>query len=406
MVSDYLKEEQGFSPRDVIEEASRCLLCLDAPCSENCPAGTDPAKFIRSVRFKNIDGAAQTVRENNILAGICARVCPTEKYCEKACSRTGIDKPIDIAKIQRYLTDYEECMGMKILEKEEPNGQKIAIIGSGPSGLTAGANLALRGFDVTIYERFSKAGGYLRYGIPEYRLPNKVVDNEIQKIADLGVKFVFNCQVGKDISLAELKKNNDALILASGFNQGKMLDMFKDNKHVKLAVDFLKEVKEKKGKIRVPQNALVIGGGDVAMDVSTTLKKLGCVNVTDCVYETFAEFKASKKELEGTRKEGVTILDGYVPVSITKGGVVTFKHRVIKSQLKIKAPLIILAVGQVANLEGLDISLDDCLSNSQIKGTNIFVAGDLAVGDKTVVYAVRTGKNVCKEVMSYLGGKR
>ena len=156
----------------------------------------------------------------------------------------------------------------------------------------------------------------------------------------------------------------------------------------------------------VPDVGGLLAYGDVAMDVSTTLKKLGCVNVTDCVYETFAEFKASKKELEGTRKEGVTILDGYVPVSITKGGVVTFKHRVIKSQLKIKAPLIILAVGQVANLEGLDITLDDCLSNSQIKGTNVFVAGDLAVGDKTVVYAVRTGKNVCKEVMSYLGGKR
>ena len=406
MTNDYLMEEKGYTPRDVMEEVTRCLLCLDAPCSSSCPAGTDPAKFIRSVRFKNIEGACETVRENNILAGICARVCPTEKYCEKACSRTGIDKPINIGMVQRYITDYEACTKKVILKPEKPNGKKIAVIGSGPSGLTAAGNLALKGFDVTVYERLSKAGGYLRYGIPEYRLPNKVVDEEVKRIADLGVKFVFNTRIGSDITLDSLKKNNDAVILATGFADGKMLDMFKDNKHVKLAIDFLKEVKEKKGKVKVPSSAIVVGGGDVAMDVSTTLKKLGCANVTDCAYEEFKEFRASKKELETTRELGVTLLDGYIPVKVTKGGQVTFNHRVINASIKVKAPLIVLAIGQVANFEGLNVSFDDLKNNYNIKGTNLFFAGDIANGDKTVVYSVKTGKEVTKEVMSYLGGKR
>ncbi len=406
-MTDYLKEEDGYTPRDVFEEARRCLLCLDAPCSQSCPAGTDPAKFIRSVRFKNVEGAAQTIRENNILAGICARVCPTEKYCEKACSRTGIDKPIDIAKIQRYVTDYEACTHMQFLECEKPNGKKVAIVGAGPAGLTAAGNLALRGFSVDVYEKMPKAGGYLRYGIPEYRLPNSVVDEEIKRIEDLKVNFIFNQTLGKDFTLDELKKKYDAVVVALGFSKGKMLPMFEDNSHVKLAVDFLKEVKEKKGKVKAPKSAIVIGGGDVAMDVSTTLKKLGCPNVTDVAYEEFAEFRASKKELDETRKAGVTIVDGYVPVKITKSGQVTFAHRVIKSELKIKAPLVILAVGQAIDLEGLNLTLDDLNSKDyHVKNTNVFVAGDIAYGEKTVVYAVRTGKEVTKEIIKFLGGAK
>ena len=404
-MSEYLKEKPGYTPRDVMEEATRCLLCLDAPCSQSCPAGTDPAKFIRSVRFKNIEGAVHTVRENNILGGICARVCPTEKYCQEACSRTGIDKPIDIGMIQRYITDYEACTHMQVLEREKPNGKKVAIIGAGPSGLTAAGNLALRGYDVTVYEKNAKAGGYLRYGIPEYRLPNKIVEEEIKRIENLGVKFVFNTRVGMDVLVDDLKKKNDAVILAVGFAKGKMLEMFEDNKKVKLAVDFLKNVKEKKGKVKVPESAIVIGGGDVAMDAATTLKKLGCKNVTDCAYEEFSEFRASLAELELTRKEGVTILDGYIPVAATKSGVVTFKHRVINSQLKIKAPLIVLAIGQVSDFDGLNVKAEDLTNkNYQIKGTNVFYAGDIAPGDKTVVYSVKTGKEVTLAVMDYLKG--
>lgn len=391
MENNYIKEEKGYNLLEVIEEASRCLLCLDAPCSKACPAGTDPAKFIRSVRFKNIEGAADTVRTNNILAGVCARVCPTEKYCQKGCSRSGIDKPIEIGKIQRFLTDYEECSKMNILTKEKTNGYKVAVIGSGPAGLTSAANLALRGYQVTVFERFSKAGGYLRYGIPEYRLPNKVLDQEIKKISDLGVEFVFNKNIDKQ-ELDKIQKEFSATILSTGFSKGKTLEIFKDNKKVQLAVDFLKKVKDKKGNVKVPDNAIVIGGGDVAMDVSTTLKKLGCNNVTDVVYEEFKEFRASKEELLLAQKMGVTIIDGYVPLKATKAGVVTFKHRHLDALLKIKAPLIILAIGQEAALD-------------EFKGHNLILAGDIADGDKTVVYAVKSGKEAALKVINMLGGK-
>lgn len=396
--------ECGYSPRLVMEEASRCLLCHDAPCSSSCPAGTDPAKFIRSVRFKNFKGAAETVRVNNILGGICARVCPTERYCQQGCSRSGIDKPIDIGRIQRYITDFEDATKMKILEKAPSNGKKVAVIGSGPAGLASAGYLALAGCEVKVYEKEAKAGGYLRYGIPEYRLPSQVVDNEVKRIKSLGVEIITNHPVD---SLEELKKENDAVVVAVGHSKGKMLPIFQGKRFVKLAVDFLHQVKKKKGEVKLPDNVLVIGGGDVAMDVVTTLKLLGVKQVTDVVYETFEEFKASRKELEGAQKEGVSIIDGYVPVSL-KGKTVKFTHRYIQSELKIKADLIILAVGQFteAGLLGLDVKKTQEVeeTNNRVKD-NVFVAGDIAHGEKTVVYAVRSAKEVAYAVKKYLGVK-
>ena len=147
--------QQGYTMDTVMEEAQRCLLCLDAPCSAACPAGTDPARFIRSVRFRNLKGAAETIRENNAIGGVCARVCPTERYCQQACSRCGIDRPIDIGGIQRFVTDFEETVGMEILKTGAANGKKIGIIGSGPSGLQAAAALLGLGYEVHIYEKSS-----------------------------------------------------------------------------------------------------------------------------------------------------------------------------------------------------------------------------------------------------------
>ena len=405
MSKNYLEEyDAAFTPKLVMEEASRCLLCHDAPCSKSCPAGTDPAKFIRSVRFKNVKGAAETVRINNILGSICARVCPTERYCQQGCSRSGIDKPIDIGRIQRYITDFEDSLKMDILEKKPSNGKKVAVVGSGPAGLSTAGYLALDGFEVTIFEKEAKAGGFLRYGIPEYRLPTPVVDKEIKRIETLGVKILCNSPV-EDIE--KLKKEFDAVVVACGLNKGKMLPIFAGKRFVKTAVDFLHNAKKKKGNLKLPENVLVIGGGDVAMDTVTTLKLLGVPHVTDVVYETFAEFKASKKELLGSQEQGVTIIDGYIPVSL-KGKTVKFQHRFIPSELKIKADLIILAVGQYteAGLLGLEVKKTQEVeeTNNKVRD-NLFVAGDIAHGEKTVVYAVRSGKEVCYAVKKYLGGK-
>ncbi|MCH3909006.1 MAG: FAD-dependent oxidoreductase [Bacilli bacterium] len=393
--------EEALSLKTLNEEVDRCLLCLDAPCSKECPAGTDPAKFIRSARFLNYEGAAETIRENNPLGAICARVCPTERYCQKGCSRSGIDRPIDIGKIQQFLTDYEAAHGMKILQKGEANGKKVAVVGAGPAGLSAAATLAKLGYAVEIFDERKEAGGYLRYGIPEYRLPNSVVESEVKRIADLGVKFHLGKKVDQ-AKLNDLKAKFDALVLAIGQSQGKMLPMFAGAKNVKNAVDFLAEVKTAKGEVELPDNVLVIGGGDVAMDTVTSLKLLGVPQITDVVYETFAEFKASKKELQGAQKVGVSILDGYVPVSY-ENGVVNFRHRFKESTLSVKADLIILAVGQVSDLgDWTDLVLEKGEGKDQGK---IFLAGDIAHGEKTVVYAVRTGKAAAYAVEAAIGGK-
>lgn len=392
--------QQGYTMDTVMEEAQRCLLCLDAPCSAACPAGTDPARFIRSVRFRNLKGAAETIRENNAIGGVCARVCPTERYCQQACSRCGIDRPIDIGGIQRFVTDFEETVGMEILKKGAANGKKIGIIGSGPSGLQAAAALLGLGYEVHIYEKSEKAGGYLRYGIPEYRLPERVVDREIEKIEKMGAEFHCGTDIGTDCTMDELKETYDAVLVAAGASVGKWLPMFEGNDRTETAVEFLARVKEKGGKEEVPDHVVVIGGGDVAMDAATTLKRLGAKRVTDVAYEELCEFLASEKELEGARQAGVTIIDGYIPEQVD-GNTVTFKHRHMDARLCLGADKIILAVGQKPDVKSLGLEMEGNEAKADGYRTadpKVFVTGDLAEGDKTVVWAVRKGKEAAQAI--------
>ena len=406
MKKSYLEEyENAFTPLTVIHEASRCLLCHDAPCSKACPAGTDPAKFIRSVRFRNFKGAAETIRENNALGSICARVCPTEKLCQLGCSRSGIDRPIEIGRIQRYITDFEASIGMEILEKGAKNLGKVAIVGSGPAGLQAAATLTKLGYDVTVFEKNEKLGGYLRYGIPEYRLPSEVVDLEIKRIQDLGVTFITNKEI---TNLEELKKDYKAILLAVGASYGRMLPLFA-NKNVELAVDVLAKIKDNKGKVEVPDNVLIIGGGDVAMDVGTSLKLLGCKDVTVVAREQTFEFPASKKEYKDAHDNDVSIIDGYTPESIN-GNEVTFKHVKLDATLRVKADKIILAIGQMSKLEMFDKITSNRgivdVKNYQTSDEKVFAAGDIINGDKLVVAAVKYGKEAAYAIHKYLGGKR
>ena len=407
MTKKYSQElVQGYTMSTVMEEAQRCLLCHDAPCSNACPAGTDPAKFIRSVRFRNFKGAAETIRSNNALGAACARICPTERYCEQGCSRCGIDKPINLGGIQRFVTDFEEQCGMKVLERGPANGKKIGIIGSGPAGLQAAATLLQLGYEVDIYEKGAKAGGFLRTGIPEYRLPDAVVDTEVARIAELGANFLYCREVGKDVSMEELKEKYDAVLVAVGIGRPQMLEMFEGNPYAVPAVTFLAEVDERQGEVELPDNALVIGGGDAAMDVSATLKLLGVQNVTTVTRKELSDFRASKVELETARAQGVTIVDGYAPVAV-EGKVVTFRHRRLNSELKIEADKIILAVGQSTDADqlGLPIVKNEVDFDGFQADGKVFVAGDIAKGDKTAVWAVRKGKAAAYAIHNFVGGR-
>ena len=407
MTKKYSQElVQGYTMSTVMEEAQRCLLCHDAPCSNACPAGTDPAKFIRSVRFRNFKGAAETIRSNNALGAACARICPTERYCEQGCSRCGIDKPINIGGIQRFVTDFEEQCGMKVLERGPANGKKIGIIGSGPAGLQAAATLLQLGYEVDIYEKGAKAGGFLRTGIPEYRLPDAVVDTEVARIAELGANFLYCREVGKDVSMEDLKEKYDAVLVAVGIGRPQMLEMFEGNPYAVPAVTFLAEVDERQGEVELPDNAMVIGGGDAAMDVSATLKLLGVQNVTTVTRKELSDFRASKVELETARAQGVTIVDGYAPVAV-EGKVVTFRHRRLNSELKIEADKIILAVGQSTDADqlGLPIVKNEVDFDGFQADGKVFVAGDIAKGDKTAVWAVRKGKAAAYAIHNFVGGR-
>jgi len=413
----YLTEaEAPFTPGTVIEEAARCLLCHDAPCSKGCPAGTDPGKFIRSIRFRNFKGAVETVRENNILGGACARICPYDKLCEEACSRTGIDKPIQIGKIQRFITDYEKAINMKVLEAPAATKEKVAVIGSGPAGLAVAASLALKGYSVTIFEEKAAPGGVMTYGIVPARLPQSVVDSEVQFVKDLGVEFVLNCKVGKDVTIDELKsKGYAAFFIGIGMQLPKVLEVPGiELEGVTNAVDFLAAAKPSNGNVAVGEYVVVIGGGDVAMDCATTAKLLGAKKVTILYRRTVEEAPANKKEKEYVQSIGVTFAINFTPAEILgkEGKVVAIKGAGTdgESCIQLKADQVVFAIGQaaedvgaIANVVVNDkklILVDDGTCKTNVE--NVFAAGDIVNGGKTVVEAVATGKVAAENIDAYL----
>lgn len=412
---NYLQErEKTLTPLLAIEEASRCLLCHDAPCSKACPAESDPAKFIRSLRFRNIKGGVETIRENNILGGICARVCPTTKYCEGACSRCGIDKPIQIAKLQRYLTDYEEVTGFKVLEAVEITKEPVAIIGSGPSGLAAGTELALKGYDVTIFEQQANLGGWLSYGIPPERLPQSVVDHEIQYIKDLGVKFKTNQKLGRDFSIDDLKSQGfKAILIAIGMQNSKMVDIPGiDLNGVLKGTDYLSQAKSTTGDVNLGEHIVVIGGGDVAIDCAVTSKLLGCDDVKIVYRRTLEKMPADPIEKTHLQSLDIPVFTGFKPSEIVgnNGNVTNFKATGMFDNSIIDLPVdrVIFAIGQEADdVNALaNVSLKDNYESSE---DGIFAAGDIIDGDKTVVYSVKQGKDVAKKIDEYLsnnGGRK
>lgn len=401
----YLEENKKIlTPILAIEEAARCLLCHDAPCSKACPAGTDPGKFIRSLRFRNLRGAVETIRANNPLGGICARVCPYNNYCEGACSRSGIDRPIRIGELQRYLTDYEQAVSMKIMEKVELDKEKVAIIGSGPSSLTAAAVLAQKGYKVTVFEEKEVLGGWLSYGIPPERLPQEVVENEINNIKELGVEFKTNIKVGKQISLDSLRDEGyKAFLIACGMQKSKSIEISgSDLEGVVNGVTFLGEAKIKEGNVKVGSHVIVIGGGDVAMDCAATAKLLGAEDVKILYRRTIEKMPASveeKKYIQDSLK--IPIFTGFKPTEIIgkcgKAAVLKASGMFDESKIELPADMVIVAVGQEA--EDLNTIIDIDLGD-------VFIAGDIVEKEKTVVQSVASGKWAAEEIEAYLTEKR
>lgn len=409
--SNYLQlHQKGYDARLAVEEAARCLLCIDAPCSKACPAETDPARFIRAIRFRNFKGAAEIIRESNVCGGACALVCPAGKLCEGACVRAEIDRPIDIRKLQRFAVEQEQIFNMQVLQPVSVSqSAKVACIGAGPASLACAAKLAQAGFQVDIYEAMPNAGGMMSYGIPPSRLDQDLIDWDVKTVTDLGVNIILNTKVGVDVSMAELEEKYAAIFLGVGLWAGRK------NNDVALSgimsgVEFLTLARGSNGKaIEIPQNVVVIGAGDTGMDCAATAKLLGAENVT--VLYRRAVVPAYHEELENVQKLGVTVITKYnikqfIGESAVEGLIAINSDGF--SELKIKAELVIYAIGQdIANNEVFaQLKLDGnriLTNNYQTSKANIFAAGDVVNGGSTVVEAVKEGKDAAMEIMKFLG---
>ena len=390
------KAEQSYDIRLAMEEATRCLLCDDAPCSHDCPAGTDPGRFIRAIRFRNFKGAARIIRQNNILGASCAAICPQERLCEKACSRTGIDRPIMIGRIQAFAMTQEHTFKMKVLEAEPANGKKVLCIGAGPSSLTVAAELAKLGTDVTIIDENEKAGGMLRYGISPSRLSDEILEQDLDAIRGLGVKFDMGKRVAKD-DLEKLAKNYDAIYVGVGLSAAKMIPNLKgsDLKGVDTALNFLKRARTSKGAIEKLGRVVIIGGGDVAMDCASTAKQIGVDSIYVSFIETMETMPACEKELNYIISLGVPVIPAFKPVELTgddKVKSVKFVSMDGASSMELAADTVIFAVGQKATDDYFGLTAHD----------NIFIGGDFSYGGKTVVDAVKSGKGIAMDIARFL----
>ena len=416
---DYLCEAvPPFNIATAMEEASRCLLCLDAPCSQDCPAGTNPGDFIRAIRFRNFKGAAEIIRTNNVLGGICARVCPYEVLCEKGCSRSGIDKPIQIGRLQRFATDYEKASGFKSLTKVEASKDKVAMIGSGPASLTCAAELAQKGYSVTIFEEKAIPGGVLSYGVVPARLPQYVVDEEVELIKSMGVDIVCNTKIGKDKSIEDLKNDGyKAFFIGAGIQSPKMLDIpGTDLEGVTNAVEYLGKAKPSGGDIDPGKKVVVIGGGDVAMDCATTSRLLGSEKTMILYRRTREEAPAHKTEMTYVESIGVQFYYGFTPEEIIgkNGNVSAIKGKGFRddSTITLECDKVVFAIGQqpdesVKSIADIKFSPKNTIIADEEKDCKtdipyIFAGGDIVNGGKTVVQAVAVGKTAAESIDAYL----
>ncbi len=417
----YLKEvKSGFSSvEEAMEEASRCLLCVKPPCNDGCPAGTDPAGFIRAFREQNIEKAAEIIRKNNVLAGVCARVCPFDGLCESKCRRARIDKPVSIRKLQRFITDFEADNNLEFLNPKEANLEKVALIGSGPTSLAVASTLALRGYKVTIFESRPRAGGILTYGIAPFRLPQQVVDSEINIIKKLGVEFRMDTHVGKDVSFQELKDEGfKAFLLAMGRPAAKKPNIDGlESIGVVNALEYLYSARSTDGQFESGNSVVIIGGGSTAMDCANTAKILGGKNVVVAYRRKEEEMPASIDEIEHAKELGVDWLFETAVNQITaedgKVSAVVCKSKDGKESI-VPADTVIFAIGQDAHNINAIVSVNLDANNQiivnnetfQTNVENVFASGDSVNGGKTVVQAIAEGKACADAIDKYLTEKR
>lgn len=412
-------------------EANRCLFCYDAPCTKSCPTSIDVPKFIKQITSGNIKGSAHTIFSSNIMGAGCSKVCPVEKLCEGSCVFNLMDEPpIPIAKLQRYSTEKAMENNWQLFERKPSNGKKVAIVGAGPAGLSCAHVLSREGVDVTIYEKESKGGGLMTYGIAAYKVTPQFCEEEVNYITAIGgIEIKYNQELGKDISLAELKKQYDAVFLGIGVGIARQLEIPGEKlEGVVDAIQFIYDLRAK-GYPSVPvgDKVAVIGMGMTAIDAATQAKRLGAKEVTMVYRRTKEEMPCTQHELDIAMLDGCEIIWLAAPQKVKgSGGKV---KQLVCSKMKLGEPdasgrrspvdtgetftlevdMVIKAAGQVPfeklvkksrldNKNGKLIIDNNCATN--IKG--VFAGGDAVNGGKEVVDAVQAGKDAAAAIIKFL----
>ena len=325
--SHNLKEEVniGLSKEQAMTEAKRCLDCANPGCTEGCPVGIDIPRFIKYIECGEIIEAARTLKETSALPAVCGRVCPQEKQCEAKCIHLKMnEQPVAIGYLERFAADYErETDQISIPKIKDKNGIKVAVIGSGPAGLAFAGDMAKYGFDVTVFEALHEIGGVLKYGIPEFRLPNEIVDVEIDNLAKMGVTFIKDCIVGKTISVEELENEGfKGVFVASGAGLPNFMNIPGENAiNIMSSNEYLTRVNlmdaanpESDTPITFGKNVAVIGGGNTAMDAVRTARRLGADRAMIIYRRSESEMPARLEEVKHAKEEGVEFLTLHNPL--------------------------------------------------------------------------------------------
>ncbi len=428
--------ELGYTYSQAMTEAARCLLCHEPPCSAGCPANTDPGKFIRQLRFSNLKGAIATMYRNNILAASCGVLCPTCTLCASGCTAKGLDRPIDIGGLQRFLAEHSWEIGFSPLEAGAPNGQKVAVVGSGPAGLMCASELVQQGFAVTIFERLEKPGGVLRHLLPEHRLSAVFFDREVKMLADLGVEFKCNETIAGRAGLDELlAAGYGAVYLATGAWEAMRLNLpGGEAGGVKGAIGFLARSKSDPGAVTAEvkgKQVAVIGGGDTAMDVAVTAQRFGAQDVYVLYRRSYGQMPGDPEEKLEVMQEGIHFVMltqplGYesangqvtgVKVLRTRLGEPDFSGRrtpeaIPGTEHVLPADVVVEAVGLkpgkgLKGFEGLQVDTSGRVIVSEAGETdiaNVFAGGDAVRGAALISHAIGDGTKAAKAIVNSLQG--
>ena len=442
---DFRPVDKGFTEEMALAEAERCLNCKKPFCVEGCPVNINIPRFIEQIRAKDFGGALDTIREDSMLPAICGRVCPQESQCEMHCVRGKKGDPVGIGRLERFVADWHRENVHTAPVVPESNGHKVAIIGAGPAGLTAAGDLAKLGYKVTVYEALHVAGGVLMYGIPEFRLPKAIVQQEIDGLKKMGVDFECNMVIGKVLTIDELmgEYGYEAVFVGSGAGLPRFMGIPGESlKGVYSANEFLTRsnlmkayLPTSKTPIRTGKKVAVVGGGNVAMDAARSALRLGAESVYIVYRRGMAELPARKEEVEHAEEEGIIFKTLCNPVAIhpDEDGFVhsitciemelgepdaSGRRRPIEkqgSEFELDVDTVIMSLGTSPNplirstTPGLETNKHGCIVTEGDEGKTsregVYAGGDAVTGAATVIKAMGAGKAAAKAIDEYIQSK-